>query len=107
VDHEGDTVNRTEGHAPFAGQFSSALKSAGCKRVIVTGYKGEVYLPDRGKPGRNYHDQVKMDLTGQPGGGDKVSAIGGLNASLLEILKEASTDEGKRATDQRTRTVWL
>jgi hypothetical protein len=48
-----------------------------------------------------------MDLTGQPGGGDKVSAIGGLNASLLEILKEASTDEGKRATDQRTRTVWL
>jgi hypothetical protein len=104
---EGHTVHRTEGQAPFAGQFSSALKGKTCKRVIVTGYKGEVYLPDRLSPRKNYHDQVTMDLRGQGDGVDKETAFGDLNASLLDILVEIGKDGSKQAVDQRMRTVWL
>lgn len=100
------TVKRTEGDAPYAGQLSSGLKGAGCKRVIVTGYTGEVYLPNRNKPALD-PNVVVMDRSGQDGGRDYDQAVGKANQSLLDILRQIGTDEGKRAVDLRTRTVWL
>lgn len=104
------TVERTEGKAPFAGQLSSALKGAGCKRVIITGYTGEIYLPSREKTVRGMPLNLKsvaMDRTGQPGGTDFEKAVGDANQSLFDILQQIVTDRGKRATDVKTRTVWL
>lgn len=104
------TVERTEGKAPFAGQVSSALKGAGCKRVIVTGYTGEIYLPSREQTVRGMPLDLKsvaMDRTGQPGGTDLEKAVGDANQSLFDILQQIVTDGSKRVTDVKTRTVWL